>query len=371
MSEGRANARILPIRPTVGFAAVLLIAGILAVWCAREANGNVERNHLHASFAPSLLYGCVYWIWWVVVTLVLWTLADRWAAAFKPSGQTVMAHLGAACFLATVHLVLLQHTIRFATWHWPIWGRLDGKLWVESPERFGVELAFYGLIVGACAFLHSRMQTQQALVQKLEVERQLTQAQLKALQTQLEPHFLFNTMNAITSLVAQKRNDEAMKMLGHLNAILRMSLQRKTPEKVAFAEELKIIESYLAIQQVRFAGRLKVKIDATPEALDGLVPCFLLQPIVENAVQHGIAPLEEGGMIETSVKRVGDRLWMNVRDNGCGPKDSKTKGHGIGMQNVRERLQYFYPEAHEFVAVAPATGGYEVTIQIPYERAVV
>lgn len=363
-----ADAKILPIRPGAGFAAVSLVAGILAVWCAREANGNLERHHLHVSFAPSLLYGCVYWIWWVIVTLVLWSLADRWPAVLKPSGLAIMAHLGAAYILGKAHLVLLQHTLWFAAWHWPIWGRTDGTLVVTTIERFGVELVIYGFIAGVCAFLHSRMQTQQALVQKLEVERQLTQAQLKALQNQLEPHFLFNTMNAITSLVAQKRNDEAMKMLGHLNTILRTTLQRKAPGKVPFAEELKIIESYLAIQQVRFAGRLEVKIEATPEALDGLVPCFLLQPIVENAVQHGIAPLEEGGIIEASVKRVGDKLWMDVKDNGCGPNDSKTKGHGIGMQNVRERLQYFYPGAHEFVAVAPAAGGYEVTIQIPYER---
>ena len=368
MSEVRANARILPIRPGVGFAAVLLIAGILAVWCAREANGNLERHHLHASFSPSVLYGCVYWIWWVVVTLVLWTLANRWATVLKSSALTVIAHLGAAYILAKAHLALLQHTLWYASWRWPVWGRADGTLVVTTIERLGVELVIYGFIAGVCAFLHSRMQTQQALVQKLEVERQLTQAQLQALQSQMEPHFLFNTMNAITSLVAQKRNDEAMKMLDYLNTILRTTLQRKAPEKVPFAEELKIIESYLAIQKVRFAGRLEVKVEATPEALDGLVPCFLLQPIVENAVQHGIAPMEAGGMIETSVKRVGEKLRMEVKDNGCGPNDSNSKGHGIGMQNVRERLAYFYPGAHEFVAVAPDAGGYEVMIQIPYEQ---
>lgn len=368
MREGRANARILPIRPGVGFAAVLLVAGILAVWCAREADGNVERHHLHASFAPSLLYGCVYWIWWVLVTLVLWSLADRWTSVLKPSGLAITAHLGAAYILAKAHLALLQHTIWFASWRWPVWGRADGTLVVTVIERLGVELVIYGFIVGICAFLHSRMQTQQALVQKLEVERQLTQAQLQALQTQMEPHFLFNTLNAITSLVAQKRTDEAMKMLGHLNTILRMTLQRKSPEKVPFAEELKIIESYLAIQKVRFSDRLQVKIDATPEALDGLVPCFLLQPIVENAIKHGIAPRAAGGSIETCVKRIEDKLWMQVRDDGCGSSGSVTKGHGIGMQNVKERLAYFYPNKYEFDAIVPVGGGYEVTIQIPYER---
>jgi signal transduction histidine kinase len=365
MSKGMASARILPIRPGVGFTAVLLIAGILTVWCAREANGNLEKHHLQASFAPSLLYGCVYWVWWVAVTVVLWTLADRWEVAFRPSGRTIMAHLGAASVLAAAHLTVLQHTLWLLSGLWPAWGRGDGWLEVQTLERFAVELALYGFTGGVCAFLHSQMQTQQ----KLEIERQLTQAQLRALQMQMEPHFLFNTLNAITSLMVLGRNKEAIKTMTHLNSILRTTLQRKSAEKVPFVEELRIVENYLAIQQVRFAGRLDVKIDVTPEALDGLVPCFLLQPLVENAIQHGIAPLEAGGSIETHVKRVGDMLWMEVKDNGRGPIGSDTKGHGIGMQNIRERLAYFYPDAYEFHAVAPAGGGYEVTVQIPYERA--
>ncbi len=335
------------------------------MWTAEECNRNLAIHHLRASFAPSLLYGCVYWTWWVVVTLVLWSLADRWPTVFKPSGLTVTAHLGAACVLATLHLALLKHTLWFGSWHWPAWGRLFSTVRVETVERFGVELAIYGFIGSACAFLHSRMQAQQ----KLEIERQLAQAQLKALQMQIEPHFLFNTLNAITSLMVLGRNKEAIKTMTHLNNILRTTLRRKSAEKVPFVEELRIVESYLAIQQVRFAGRLEVKIDVTPDALDGLVPCFLLQPLVENAIQHGIAPLEEGGLIETRVKRVGDMLWMEVRDNGRGPIGSGTKGHGIGMQNIRERLAYFYRDAYEFNAVAPVDGGYEVTVQIPYERA--
>ena len=135
------------------------------------------------------------------------------------------------------------------------------------------------------------------------------------------------------------------------------------------AHELQVVESYLAIQQVRFAGRLQVEIETAPDALDGLVPCFLLQPIVENAIQHGIAPRASGGLVEARVKRVGNMLWMQVKDNGCGPGGSVTEGYGIGMKNTQERLTYFYPGAHKFDAMVPADGGYEVTIQIPYERA--
>jgi sensor histidine kinase YesM len=263
----------------------------------------------------------------------------------------------------------LTLTLHWDSTHWLAWGHAYAGFYVTSLNRFGLDLAIYGCVYGLSAVWYAQYHAQEATVQTLELERRLTQAQLKALQMQMEPHFLFNTLNAITSLMVQGRNKEAIKTMTHLNNILRTTLQRKAPEKVPFAEELRVVESYLAIQQVRFAGRLEVKIDATPEAMDGLVPCFLLQPIVENAIQHGIAPLEAGGLIETHVKRVGDMLWMEVKDNGCGPIGSDTKGHGIGMQNIRERLAYFYPDAYEFHAVAPVGGGYEVTIQIPYERA--
>jgi sensor histidine kinase YesM len=210
-------------------------------------------------------------------------------------------------------------------------------------------------------------------MRSLELEKQLSQAQLKALQMQMEPHFLFNTLNAVTSLVELGRNQEASETLAHLNTILRKTLQRSTPEKITFAQELQVVESYLAIQQVRFADRLRVKIETTPEALEGLVPCFLLQPIIENAIRHGISRLEGDGLLETSVERIGDKLQLRVKDNGPGLKlfpdiPNGTSGHGIGMQNTRDRLSYFYPNAFNFLAAEPATGGYEVTIQIPYER---
>jgi signal transduction histidine kinase len=369
MSEGMADARILPIRPSVGLAVLSLIAGILAVLIARDCNRNLEFHHVQAPFAPSLLYGVVYWIWWVGVTLVLWILADRWAAAFKPSVQTVMAHLGAACVLGTTHLVLLQHTIWFSLWYWPEVGRVMAPFYVETMERFGVELVIYGFISGICAFLHSRMQTQQALVQKLEVERQLTQAQLKALQMQMEPHFLFNTLNAITALVEDGSQKEAAETLAHLNEILKSTLGREAPEKVTLAQELAVVEHYLAIEQVRFADRLRVEMSIDPGALDSMVPCFLLQPIVENAIRHGISRLQDAGVIHASVERDGDMLHFSVRDNGPGLTSKANRGHGIGLRNTEGRLAHFYPQKYKFSSKAGQSGGFEVSISIPYERA--
>lgn len=351
------------------FFGLFVAAVALAIITANECHYNLLLKHIHASYTPSLLYGLICWFWWIGLLLALWLPAESRSRLLRFSFSAVLIHAGLASLFGIAHLALLQYEVRMASVHWPAWGSLYSSLRVATPWRFGVDLLIYALIYSFSGFLHSQSEAQRAIVQGLSLERQLSQAQLKALQMQMEPHFLFNTLNAITSLVAQNRNDEAMKTLGHLHTILRATLQRKAPEKVPFAQELQVVESYLAIQQVRFAGRLQVEIDMAPDALEGLVPCFLLQPLVENAIQHGIAPRASGGLVETRGKRVGDTLWIQVKDNGCGPGSSTTKGHGIGMKNTRERLAYFYPGAHEFQTTAPADGGYEVTIQIPYERA--
>jgi len=185
---------------------------------------------------------------------------------------------------------------------------------------------------------------------------------------QIEPHFLFNTLNAITTLVELGRRSQAAEMLGHLNVILKRTLERSAPEKISLAQELEIVENYLAIEQVRFADRLSVDIRVDPGALHSLVPCFLLQPIVENAIRHGIGNSESGGTVLASALRHGDRLRITVRDSGSGG-GSAPHGNGIGLKNTRERLALFYPERHLLEAGPLRSGGFQVTIDVPYETA--
>jgi hypothetical protein len=354
----------------LGPLAICAIASAFTLIVANECHHIAILSHPNAPYTPSLLYGMVSWFWWAAFAFTLWGIASRRPSVLAFTWKNVFLHLGTACIVAFVHLSLLQRVVRWSSATWPSWGAANSALNVaRSLWRYEIDIVIYGCIYAFAGFLFAQAQAQRAAVQKLALERQLSEAQLQALQAQIEPHFLFNTLNAITSLVAQGRNAEALNTLGHLNTILRTTLQRKAPQKVPFAEELRVIESYLAIQKVRFADRLEVRIQATDDALQCLVPSLLLQPIVENAIQHGIAPLESGGIIETDVRRVGDRLFMQVRDNGRGPGVSQ-KGHGIGIRNTRERLALFYPGTHEFSVAVPQSGGYEVTIQIPYERAV-
>ncbi len=315
---------------------------------------------------PSLLYGFLYWLWWGLVASVLWRLGTRESGLFKLSLKAVFAHGIIALLLGVVHLLLLgalsplEQAIHLER------SLPGGATSLLRLNRLGMELLLY---VGSCGMIaatlaHSRSQWE--ALRSVDLQRQLAAAQLQALQSQMEPHFLFNTLNTITSLVDLNRNTEASEMLSHLESLLRRSLQKRSPDKIPFHEELQIVDGYLAIQKARFSDRLRVHIDASEEALAGLVPGFLLQPIIENAVNHGIAPMQDGGSIEASILKIGDRLCMTVRDSGDGTP-STTGGHGIGLRSTRERLTHFYPGAHRFAAGPSTSGGYEVTIEIPYE----
>jgi hypothetical protein len=353
--------------PFRGAAVIFASTIVMTVLTAVECHGYLALIHPDATLASLLLFASIYWLWWGVLAIAMWALGQRWPSTLSCTASALMLHSIAACLLGVTHLVLLQRYVNYAAKYWgdPTAPPLD----YLTVVRFGFEFLLYAFLFGISGFLHIQSQSQKNALRSLELEKQLSQAQLATLQMQMEPHFLFNTLNAVTTLVELKRNEEASETLAHLNTILRKTLQRNVPEKIPFAQELQIVESYLAIQQVRFADRLHVKIETTPEALEGLVPCFLLQPIVENAIRHGISRVEGYGLLETSVERIGDTLRLRVRDNGPGLNGSSTNtGHGIGIKNTRDRLSYFYPDAYDFAAIEPERGGYEVTIQIPYER---
>jgi len=226
------------------------------------------------------------------------------------------------------------------------------------------------ILWATCAAISVQIARQQETLQLAELKQQLSSAHLRALQMQLKPHFLFNTLNAITTLVELGRQEEAVKTLSHLNAILRSTLAQQVPEKIPVAQELAVVENYLAIEQVRFADRLRLEMRVDPAALNALVPCFLLQPIVENAIRHGISQLEDSGIVRTVIERVGGELHISVQDNGPGFKvKANSKGHGVGLRSTEDRLAHFYPERYEFSSGELEAGGFEVSIRIPYERA--
>ena len=290
---------------------------------------------------PSLLYGLILWGWWGIIASTLWLTGLRSPSALDRSYPTIALQVLIACSAGVVHLILLSSLSLFIPeWetHAPAIKVLTGLL---NPNRFGLEILIYGFTFGLIGIIQAQIRAQRDAVKSLELQRQLSAAQLRALQMQLEPHFLFNTLNAITTLVELGRQPQAAEMLGHLNVILKRTLERSTPEKIPLSQELEIVENYLAIEQVRFADRLRVDIKVDPGALYSLIPCFLLQPIVENAIKHGIARLPEGGTVHVSAQLRDGALAIEVV-NPRSAAAATTESTGIGLANARERLRLVY-----------------------------
>lgn len=349
--------------PSIQWRGALLIGTASLILALATATECRSITHL-----PSLLYGLVLWGWWGVIASAFWLTGLKGASVAHRSLPRMAVQVLIACAAGVVHLMLLgSFSLFIPEWetHAPPIRVLTGML---NLNRFGLEILIYGFTFGLIGVIQARMRAQGDALRSLELQRQLSAAQLKALQMQIEPHFLFNTLNAITTLVELGRRSHAAEMLGHLNVILKRTLERSTPEKVSLAQELEIVENYLAIEQVRFADRLSVDIKVDPGALHSLIQCFLLQPIVENAIRHGIANSESGGTVRASARREGDRLRITVRDSGSGGS-SDPSGNGIGLKNTRERLAWFYPERHLLQAGPLRSGGFEVVIDIPHETA--
>ncbi len=315
---------------------------------------------------PSLLYGALLWLWWAPVASALWS-AGRRSRSSGLSAKTVSLHLLVGSALGCAHLLLLG-ALGFTVAGWRAHATALSTLTSElNLNRFGMEMLLYGFLFGITGSLRAQFQSQQTAIRSLALEKELSAAHLRALQAQMQPHFLFNTLNAITTLVELGRPTKASVMLGHLNVILKSTLEQGTPEKIPLSRELEVVENYLAIEQVRFADRLRVKLQVEPAVLDSLLPCFLLQPIVENAIRHGIAHAESDGVVEASARRDGSMLLLRVHNTGCGT--APKRGLGIGLGNTRERLAHFYDGAYTMDAGPLASGGFEVRIAIPFELA--
>jgi two-component system, LytTR family, sensor kinase len=225
-------------------------------------------------------------------------------------------------------------------------------------------LFLYAAILLMGWMLDSRERLARQRMDAAELSEQLAKAQLSALRQQIEPHFLFNTLNTIAGLVREGRGDRAVDMIAGLSELLRRTLRSSGQQHVVLREELEIAEKYLEIEKARFAERLQVRVQVPEELHKARVPSLILQPIVENAVKHGIAKRVEGGEIAILAARENGELRVSVRNDGPGFAEGWESKQGIGLENVRERLASLYGKEAE---LRVSNGdGVVVTIVVPY-----
>ncbi len=222
-----------------------------------------------------------------------------------------------------------------------------------------------------CSLYFSIKQWQQSSMEKerlLRAESDLREARLLALRYQLNPHFLFNSLNAVSTLILDGNALAATRMLAQIGDLLRASLDSEVTAEVTLSQELAFTEGYLAIEQTRLGERLRIDIAVPLETRDALVPNMLLQPLVENAVRYGVAPLIEGGWIAIKSALDADRLRIVVGNSGRREGEQKKNGTGVGLGNTAERLKTLYGANFEFSLGWPEAGGCEVVLELPLRR---
>ena len=242
---------------------------------------------------------------------------------------------------------------------------VDLAQWLVNSLQYSVMLLLW------CSMYFSIKQWRQSVEERerlLHAETEARDARLNALRYQLNPHFLFNSLNAVSTLVLEGNASAATRMLSQIGDLLRTTLDRDGALEAPLADEIALARQYLAIEQTRLGDRLSVDFEVSPETLDALVPSMLLQPLVENAVRHGIAPLVAGGTIEVHSMRRNGQLQIVVR-NSADPNSGASgirEGNGIGLSNTAERLRMLYGADHRFDLERPTDDVFEVTIELPF-----
>jgi signal transduction histidine kinase len=230
---------------------------------------------------------------------------------------------------------------------------------------FHQNLVIYWIVVAATQGYLYYSRYREGELRTAQLSAQLAHAQLQALRMQLHPHFLFNTLNAISTLV-HKDPETADRMIARLSDMLRLTLENMGVQEVRLAQELEFLERYLEIERMRFPDRLEVQMHIAPETLDACAPYLILQPIVENAIRHGIAPRSTPGKVEVRAECKDGRLILEVRDDGPGISSNSNAKDGVGISSTRARLERLYGAAYQFELRNAAEGGLVVTFAMPF-----
>ncbi len=307
-----------------------------------------------------------WWTWGLVTPLIFWT-DSRLPFKEKQLGMRILAHLLASVALTILYFYLfiaMRALLGLTAWRVlantrfvPIAFR-EGLLWswVVYWVIFGVRQTFRYYE----HYLASELRLER-------MERSFSQARLNALRMQLDPHFLFNALNTISSQV-ERDPRLARSMIEHLGDLLRLSLEARDRQEIPLAEELAFLDHYVAIQKIRFGASLRIETHVAPEVKYALVPCLIVQPLVENAIRHGICRRASGGAVTVTAERNTDRVEIRVADDGVGlpPGWTLETSSGLGLSVTRERIAGLHPNGNSRFAVKPrGGGGTEVEISLP------
>jgi two-component system LytT family sensor kinase len=350
---------------------------IVAIWSAGglfDASQTVLIAHAegrHSAWLPLFVVELASWLPWVLATPFVVGLARRYPIAPGVNAGALGVHLAAFAVISAVSeawSAVLQ--VLFDPWgHRKPPTFLD--TWSENVLYQALTLLIaYALILTATYVVDAKARIARQLVETAQLNEELAKAQLAALHRQMEPHFIYNALNTITGLVRDRQNDAAVSMIVGLSEFLRRASEDSERTQVTLAEEVEYLQRYLEIQKVRFGDRLQVSLDIPAELLGVKVPNLLLQPLVENAIKHGISKRIAGGAIRiTGAERNGALCLRVYNDAPCAPEDLDTAPMGVGLGNLRTRLQILHGDQAELLLTRADASGVEVVVTLPLTEA--
>jgi two-component sensor histidine kinase len=323
---------------------------------------------------PWVLMQLPRYLMWALATPLVFSAVRRFPFQRDRFARSLGTHtLFALAFASVIELVWLLMSLVLQAFIEPeILPRMRAN-WAEIYSaailsRMLSGAFMYGATAGIATTLGYHRRFREREVRSAQLEAQLALAQVQALKMQVHPHFLFNTLHAITVLI---REDPAAatRVVTRLGDLLRLTLSRATTAQVSFRRELEILTLYLEIERTRFHDRLEIQYDVQPTTLDALVPDLILQPLVENAIRHGVSPNSGTGRIEVISRREGDWLLLEIRDNGTGLPEGATRRDGIGLTTTKARLERLYGTRHELTLTNLPQRGCVARIRIPFQPA--
>jgi hypothetical protein len=328
---------------------------------------NARESDHPVSIARAIWLGAGTWLAWPIVTPVIVWLGQRWRLDQPPRWRALPAHMVAAAVIGVVTAAVTAIAVYDPGTPRPLAEYLTARIVPRAP--MGATLYFIILGVSYLAINTRRLREEELHAARLSDE--LSAAQLTALRWQLQPHFLFNSLNAVMTLVRDRDTDRAERALGLLSDFLRRTLREGGEPTVPLDRELAFVRTYLELETLRFGDRLRVVYSIPAEIGAARVPSFVLQPLVENALRHGILDLPGGGTLRISADTRGDTLMLCVDDDGVGLRPGWDSSRtGVGLANVRARLAHIYgAEASLEVTSGSGRSGTRAIVELPYEEA--